>query len=110
MKRGKQIFIFLLILLLCGGYAFWRSGLHLSPEAAMAAEERGMLYGPSDEILLTYEKENGDFVYVGRWEKGLSAVCVEPKWGRFWRTADLESGFSRCLPIMENMGDRKSVV
>ncbi len=58
MKRGKQIFIFLLILLLCGGYAFWRSGLHLSPEAAMAAEERGLLYGPSDEILLTYEKEN----------------------------------------------------
>ena len=53
MKRGKQIFIFLLILLLCGGYAFWRSGLHLSPEAAMAAEERGLLYGPSDEILLT---------------------------------------------------------
>ena len=114
MKRGKQIFIFLLILLLCGGYAFWRSGLHLSPEAAMAAEERGLLYGPSDDILLTYEKENGDFVYVGRWEKGLSAVCVEPKWGRFWRTADLESGFSRCLPITENMGafliDRSYIV
>ena len=52
MKRGKQIVIFLLVLLLCGGYAFWRSGLHLSPEAAMAAEEQGLRYGPSNEILL----------------------------------------------------------
>lgn len=39
MKRGKQIVIFLLVLILCGGYAFWKSGLHLSLEAAMAAEE-----------------------------------------------------------------------
>lgn len=54
--------------------------------------------------MLTYEKENGDFVYVGRWEKRLSVVCVELKWGMFWKTADLESGFSRCLPITENMG------
>ena len=104
MKRGKQIAIFLLVLLLCGGYAFWRSGLHFSPETAMAAEERGLRYGPSDEILLTYEKENGDFVYVGRWENGLSVVGVEPAWGSFWKTADLESGFSRCLPITEDVG------
>lgn len=82
MKRGKQIFIFLLILLLCGGYAFWRSGLHLSPEAAMAAEERGLLYGPSDEILLTYEKENGDFVYVGRWEKRAFCGLCRAKMGK----------------------------
>lgn len=103
MKRGKQIVIFLLVLILCGGYAFWRSGLHLSPEAAMHAEEQGLRYGPSDEILLTYEKENGDFVYVGRWEKGLSVVGVEPVWGIFWKAADLQSGFSRCLPITEDM-------
>lgn len=81
MKCGKQIVIFLLVLLLCGGYVFWRSGLHLSPEAAMAAEEQGLRYGPSNEILLTYEKENGSQVLVGRWEKGLSVVGVEPKWG-----------------------------
>ena len=70
MKRGKQIVIFLLVLLLCGGYAFWRSGLHLSPEAAMAAEEQGLRYGPSNEILLTYEKENGSQVLVDVGKKG----------------------------------------
>lgn len=70
MKRGKQIVIFLLVLLLCGGYVFWRSGLHLSPEAAMAAEEQGLRYGPSNEILLTYEKENGSQVLVDVGKKG----------------------------------------
>lgn len=70
MKRGKQIVIFLLVLLLCGGYAFWRSGLHLSPEAAMAAEEQGLRYGPSNEILLTYEKENGSQVLWDVGKKG----------------------------------------
>lgn len=99
MKRGKQIFLFLLILILCGGYAFWRSGLHLSPEAAMAAEEKGLRYGPSEEILLTYEKENGSQVLVGRWEKGLSVVCAEPKWGIFWKSTDLSNGNTHCLPM-----------
>lgn len=98
MKRVKQIFLFLLILLLCSGYAFWKSDLHLSPEAAMAAEEWGLRYGPSEEILLTYEKENGDHVYVGRWEKGLSVVCLEPKWGIFWKSANLTNGYMHCLP------------
>lgn len=101
MKRGKQIFLFLLILILCGGYAFWRSGLHLSPEAAMEAEERGLRYGPSDKILLTYEKENGSQVLVGRWEKGLSVVCAEPKWGIFWKSTDLTNGNMHCLLMEE---------
>lgn len=61
----------------------------MSPEAAMAAEEQGLRYGPSNEILLTYEKENGSQVLVGRWEKGLSVVGVEPKWGIFWKSTDL---------------------
>lgn len=101
MKRGKQIVIFLLVLLFCGGYAFWRSGLHLSPEAAMAAEEQGLRYGPSDKILLTYEKENGSQVLVGRWEKGLSVVGVEPKWGIFWKSTDLINGNMHCLLMEE---------
>lgn len=101
MKRGKQIFLFLVILFLCGGYAFWRSGLHLSPKAAMEAEERGLRYGPSEEILLTFEKEDGGWIYVGQWEKGLSVICLEEKWGFFWKTASTEEIYSRCLPIEE---------
>lgn len=103
MKRVKQIFIFLLILSLCGGYAFWRSGLHLSPEAAMHAEERGLRYGPSEEILLTYEKENGSQVLVGRWEKGLSVVCVEPQWGRFWKVERGQDVHTSCLPLGQDV-------
>ncbi len=101
MKRGKQIFLFLLILSLCGGSAFWTNNLHLSPEAAMEAEERGLRYGPSKEILLTYEKENGSQVLVGRWEKGLSVVCAEPQWGIFWKSTDLTNGNMHCLPMEE---------
>lgn len=101
MKRGKQIVLFLLILILCGGYAFWASDLHLSPKTAMEAEERGLRYGPSEGLLLTYEKENGDHVYVGRWEKGLSVVCVEPKWGMFWKSTNLTNGYMHCLLMEE---------
>lgn len=101
MKRGKQIVLFLLVLILCGGYAFWASDLHLSPKGAMEAEERGLRYGPSEEILLTYEKENGGQVLVGRWEKGLSVVCAEPKWGMFWKSANLSNGNMHCLTMEE---------
>lgn len=101
MKRGKQIVLFLLILILCSGYAFWASDLHLSPKGAMEAEERGLRYGPSNEILLTYEKENGSQVLVGRWEKGLSVVCAEPKWGIFWKSVNLSNGNMHCLPMEE---------
>lgn len=101
MKRGKQIILFLLLLFLCGGYAFWRSGLHLSPKAAMEAEERGLRYGPSAEILLTYEKEDGKWIYVGQWEKGLSVICLEREWGFFWKAASTEEIYTRCLPMEE---------
>lgn len=103
MKQIRQMILFLVLIALCGGYAFWKSGLYFSPEGAMHAQERGLRYGPSKEILLVYEKENGHSVYVGRLERGLSVVCVEPKGDMLWKTSELKSGYGHCLAMGEGV-------
>ena len=40
--------------------------LYFSPEAAFHGVERGLRYGPSEEILLTYLRGDGSQIYVGK--------------------------------------------
>ena len=47
--------------------------------------ETGLRYGPSEEILLTYDRADGSQIIVGRWMDGLSVVPVERYLGVFWR-------------------------
>lgn len=85
MKRGKQTVIFLLLIVLCAGISFCRQGLYLSAEGAFHSVETGLRYGPSEEILLTYDRGDGSQIMVGRWLDGLSVVPVERYLGIFWR-------------------------
>lgn len=85
MKRGKQIIIFLLLIVLCAGISFCRQGLYFTEEGAFHSVETGLHYGPSEEILLTYDREDGSEIIVGRWMDGLSVVPVERYLGIFWR-------------------------
>lgn len=101
MKQIRQMTLFLMHIVLCGGYDFWKNGLYFSSEGTTHAEKRGLRYGPSGEILLTCEKENGNQGLVGRWEKWLSAVCAEPKGNMFWKTAELKKGYGHYLSIEE---------
>lgn len=65
MKRIKQCVVFLLVLILCGGLWVMSNRLYFSPEAAFHGAERGLRYGPSEEILLTYPRGDGSQIYVG---------------------------------------------
>lgn len=85
MKRIRQCMLFLLVLVLCGGLWIRSNRLYFSPEAAFHGAERGLRYGPSEEILLTYPRGDGSQIYVGKWNKGLSVIPVEPYLGLFWR-------------------------
>lgn len=85
MKRIRQCMLFLLVLVLCGGLWIRSNRLYFSPEAAFHGAERGLRYGPSEEILLTYPRGDGSQIYVGKWNNGLSVIPVEPYLGLFWR-------------------------
>lgn len=85
MKRIRQCMLFLLVLVLCGGLWIRSNRLYFSPEAAFHGAERGLRYGPSKEILLTYPRGDGSQIYVGKWNNGLSVIPVEPYLGLFWR-------------------------
>lgn len=85
MKRIRQCMLFLLVLVLCGGLWIRSNRLYFSPEAAFHGAERGLCYGPSEEILLTYPRGDGSQIYVGKWNNGLSVIPVEQYLGLFWR-------------------------
>ncbi|MCI7656371.1 hypothetical protein [Anaerotignum sp.] len=85
MKRARQCILFLVILMLCGCLWFRSNRLYFSPEAAFYGAERGLRYGPSEEILLTYPRGDGSEIYVGKWNRGFSVIPVEPYLGLFWR-------------------------
>lgn len=85
MKRIRQCIVFLLVLVLCGGLWIMSNRLYFSPEAAFHGAERGLRYGPSEEILLTYPRGDGSQIYVGKWKAGFSVIPVEPYLGLFWR-------------------------
>lgn len=85
MKRIRQCMLFLLVLVLCGGLWVRSNRLYFSPEAAFHGAERGLRYGPSEEILLTYPRGDGSQIYVGKWNNGLSVIPVEQYLGLFWR-------------------------
>ena len=85
MKRIRQCIAFLLVLALCGGLWIMSNRLYFSPEAAFHGAERGLRYGPSEEILLTYPRGDGSQIYVGKWKAGFSVIPVEPYLGLFWR-------------------------
>lgn len=88
MKRIRQCILFLLVLVLCGGLWIRSNRLYFSPEAAFHGAERGLRYGPSEEILLTYPRGDGSQIYVGKWNNGLSVIPVEQYLGLFWRMSN----------------------
>lgn len=88
MKRIRQCILFLLVLVLCGGLWIMSNRLYFSPEGAFHGAERGLRYGPSEEILLTYPRGDGSQIYVGKWNHGFSMIPVEPYLGLFWRMSN----------------------
>ena len=66
MKRKRQIIIQLAIIIIFGAVLFHNSGLFITPEEFLYANEMGLHYGPSDEIILKEEHSNGDLLIIGK--------------------------------------------
>ena len=96
-KRKWQtlIYIFLIFVLSC--FYIHMHQLYFSPEEAFYACERGLRSGPSKEIVLQYELEDGSLMLVGRQEEGLFVVPVEKTLFFLWRMrSGGVDGFFKC--------------
>ncbi|WP_458407308.1 hypothetical protein [Anaerotignum sp.] len=84
-KRKWQtlLYIFLIFVLSC--FYIHAHQLYFSPEDVFYACERGLRSGPSEEIALKYEQEDGGVMVVGRQETGIFAVPVEKTHFFLWR-------------------------
>lgn len=87
MNRKKEIYIYVILIPLLL-FSFMRLGnYYFSPKAVLDAYEKGLCYGPSEEILAEYELLNREKLLIGKWENNLSLVSVKPAFGVFWKAS-----------------------
>ncbi len=98
-KRKRQIVLYLLLIGALYYVYIHVNQVYFSPEDVFYACERGLRSGPSKEIVLEFDTENGTKVLVGRQEKGLFVVPVEKDDIFFWRMAG--GGVDGFLPCEE---------
>lgn len=84
-KRKWQTMLYIFLIILLSGFYIHMHELYFSPEDVFYACERGLRSGPSEEIVLKYEQEDGDIMIVGRQETGIFAVPVEKTHFFLWR-------------------------
>jgi len=88
MTRRKKCLLYGLILLFLG-FAFMRvTNFFFTMDALYTANERGQRYGPSDEIVATWE-EDGKTIMVGKWQDSLFLAQGEKVLGLLWRNAEV---------------------
>lgn len=84
-KRKWQTVIFILLIVVLSFVYMRMNNLFLHPEDVFWGCERGLKSGPSEEIVLQYEQNDGSFVLVGRQENGIFVVPVEKTHFFFWK-------------------------
>lgn len=85
MNRKKQILIFVVIIPLLYLMLLRLGDYYLTPEGVFYACEKGLHYGPSEEILAEYELVDGGKLIVGKWDGNLSAIPAERAYGLLWQ-------------------------
>ena len=88
-KRKWQTLIYFVLIFVLFYLHIYVQQMYFSPEDVFYACERGLRSGPSKEIILEFEGDDGAKVLVGRQEEGLFVVPVEKTHLFFWR---LQSG------------------
>lgn len=88
MNRKKQILIFIVMIPLLYLSLLRLGDYYLTPEGVFYACEKGLRYGPSEEILAEYKLADGGKLIVGKWGGNLSAVPVERVYGLLWHLKD----------------------
>lgn len=84
-KRKWQTVIFILLISLLSFVYIRMNDLFFSSEEVFWACERGLRSGPSKEIVLQYELEEGGMMLVGRQEEGLFVVPAEKTHLFLWK-------------------------
>lgn len=88
MNRKKKSLVYALVVcMLCFLYVRL-NGYHFTTEELLYANEIGLRYGPSEEILAEYEDRNGNTVIIGRVGNDLSYVTAERHLFFLWKYAD----------------------
>lgn len=90
MKRLRRTLLHLAVTGLVLAVVFCYNSLHFTPEQVMAANERGLHYGPSQQILLEYDGPNHDRLLIGKVDdRTLSVIPTQRAWLVLWK---LKSG------------------
>ena len=84
-KRKWQTMLYIFLIFLLSYFYILMNQLYFSPDDAFYACERGLRSGPSNEIVLQHELEDGSLMVVGRQEEGLFIVPVEKTHFFLWR-------------------------
>lgn len=87
MSRKRQLAINLIIIVALSFFYMRSFERYFFPEGVFYASEKGLLYGPSEEILMKYENGDGSTIIVGRCGDSLSAVSAERKLFWLWGQA-----------------------
>lgn len=97
MKRKREVLLYIILILALSCFYIQQKHLYFSPEEVFYACERGLRSGPSEEIVFTFDTEDGCTVLVGKQEKGIFVVPAERTHLFFWRMASGGiDGFYRC--------------
>lgn len=86
MKRLRHTALHLAVIGLVLAVAFYYSALYFTPEQVMAANERGLHYGPSRQILLEYDGPENTRLLIGKVDdRTLSVIPTQRAWMVFWK-------------------------
>lgn len=86
MKRLRHTALHLAVIGLVLAVAFYYSALYFTPEQVMAANERGLHYGPSRQILLEYDGPANTRLLIGKVDdRTLSVIPTQRAWMVFWK-------------------------
>ena len=96
-KRKWQTLLYAVLIIVLSCFYIVMNKLYLTPEDVFYACERGLRSGPSEEIILEFDTEDGSKVLVGRQAEGLFVVPVEKDHFIFWRMKSGGiDGFFKC--------------
>ena len=102
MKRLIHSIIFLAVIVLLVFISMRVTGMSISQENVHFANERGLHYGPSDEILFKATGANGRGIVIGKCgDEGLSATHTKRYLGLFYK---VDEEYYDSLSIVQPMG------
>jgi hypothetical protein len=97
MRKLKKSAVWLAVIAVCAALILWSMQLYLTQTGLHRANERGLHYGPSEEILLARTGERGHGIVVSKCgDEGLSVTETMRRFGLLYHLDD--GGITGYLP------------